>query len=382
MRHFPFSSVGILLSFAAAAAEAGVVAGRVLTRDGTPLPHVVLTLRGPDGTTSVVSGPDGRYRVELPPGGYEIGADTPGLLVATPRLDIAGGQQAADLRLEPAPVRERVVVAATRSEAAPSTLGVTTSVLDRERLEERAAPALLDVFRELPGLDVARTGGVGAQGSVFVRGGESRFARILVDGVAVNQPGGLYDLGAALPFELERLEVSRGAASSLYGSDALAGVVQLVTRRPASHLELRAAAEAGSFDWRRAEGGGAGRSSRFDWTLGLQHLSTDNEQPNSAFEETEGALSLGAHLGEAQSARLVIRAFDSTLGTPGQTAYGRPDLDASFERQDVVAGLELRAGGGRVAHLLRAGLATTDQLSLDPEDSGAYVPMDGDRVGA
>src|SRR5262245_23419051 len=380
MRHFLFSSVGILLSFAAAAE--GVVAGRLLARDGTPLPQVVLTLHGPSGDIDVVSGPEGRFRIALPAGVYRITADTPGLLVATPQLEVGPGEQGIDVRLEPAPVRERVLVAATRGEAVPSTLGVATSVLDRERLEERAAPALLDVFRELPGLNVARTGGVGAQGSVFVRGGEARFARILIDGVPVNQPGGLYDLGSALPFELERVEVVRGAASSLYGTDALAGVVQLVTRRPASHLELRAAAEAGSFDWRRAEGGGAGRSSRFDWTLGLQHLSTDNEQPNSAFEETEGALSLGAHLGEAQSARLVIRAFDSTLGTPGQTAYGRPDLDASFERQDVVAGLELRAGGGRVAHLLRAGLATTDQLSLDPEDSGAYVPMDGDRVGA
>jgi outer membrane cobalamin receptor len=382
MRHFPFSCVGILLSLAAVAAEPGVVAGRVLTRDGTPLPQVVLILRGPDGTTSVVSGPDGRYRVELPPGGYEIAADTPGLLVATPRLDVAGGQQAADLRLEPAPVRERVVVAATRSEAAPSTLGVTTSVLDRERIEERAAPALLDVFRELPGLDVARTGGVGAQGSVFVRGGESRFARILVDGVAVNQPGGLYDLGAALPFELERLEVSRGAASSLYGTDALAGVVQLVTRRPGPGVELRAAAEAGSFDWRRAEGGFSGRSGRFDWTLGVQRLATDNEAPNNAFDETDGALSVGATLGDTTSARLVVRAFDSSVGTPGQTAYGRPDLDASFERQDLAGGLELRAVRGRIHHVVRLGLATTDQLSLNPEDSGPYVPTDGERVGS
>ena len=66
---------------------------------------------------------------------------------------------------------------------------------------------------------------------MFVRGGESRFARVLIDGVAVNQPGGAYDFGSALPFELERVEVVRGAASSLYGGDALAGVVSLETRR-------------------------------------------------------------------------------------------------------------------------------------------------------
>ncbi|HET7293219.1 MAG TPA: TonB-dependent receptor [Vicinamibacteria bacterium] len=381
MRHLLSSSVGILLSFAAAAAETGVVAGRVITRDGTPLPQVVLTLRGPSGAHTVVSGPEGRFRAALPPGSYEVESDTPGLLVASPRLDVAAGEQSADLRLEPAPVRERVVVAATRGEAVPSTLGVATSILDRERIEQRAAPALLDLFRELPGLDVARTGGVGAQGSAFLRGGESRFARVLVDGVPVNQPGGLYDLGSALPFELERVEVVRGAASSLYGTDALAGVVHLVTRRPAAGQELRAAAEGGSLAWLRAEGGFSGRSGRFDWNLGAQHLATDNEQPNSAFDETEGALSVGSSLGADAAARLVVRAFDSSLGTPGQTAYGRPDLDASFERRDVASGLEVRAGRGSASHLLRLGFATTDQLSLNPEDSGAYVPSDGEREG-
>ena len=79
----------------------------------------------------------------------------------------------------------------------------------------------------MPGVATSRAGGTGLQASAFIRGGESRYARVLVDGVAVNQPGGAYDFGTALPFELERVEVVRGAASSLYGSDALAGVVSL-----------------------------------------------------------------------------------------------------------------------------------------------------------
>jgi len=367
-----------VVSSAASASEPGIVVGRIVTHDGRPLAQVVVTLQGPE-TRTLVSGPEGRFRIELPPGEYAASADTPGLRVARGHVVVAAGQQALDLTLEPAPVHERVIVAATRGEALPSTLGIATFVLDRERIEERAAPALLDLLREAPGVDVARTGAVGAQGSAFVRGGESRFARILVDGVPVNQPGGLYDFGAALPFELERVEISRGAASSLYGTDALAGVVNLVTRQAGDGLELRAAAEAGSFDWRRGHAGASGRSGRFDWSLGLEHLRTDNDVPNNAFEETSAALSAGASLGEATSARLVVRGFDSELGTPGQTAYGRPDLDASFERSDVVAGLELRTLRGRASHALRAGLATTDQLSLNPEDSGAYVPTDGEQ---
>ncbi len=380
MRHF-FPALVSFVVCVSALAETGTLAGRVLTRDGTPLPQVVLTLRGTE-TRLVVSGPEGRFRVSLLPGDYEASADAPGLRVAEPRFAVAAGDQSLDLRLEPTPIQERVIVAATRGDALPSTLGVATYVLDRERIEDRAAPALLDLLREAPGIDVARTGGVGAQGSSFVRGGESRFARILVDGVPVNQPGGLYDFGAALPFELERVEIVRGAASSLYGTDALAGVIHLVTRRAGAGTEQRAAAEAGSFDWWRGAGSVSGRSGRFDWNLGGERLQTDNEAPNSAFDETSGALSLGASLGAATSARLVVRGFDSSVGTPGQTGYGRPDLDASFERSDVVAGLELRAARGHFSHSLRAGVAATNQLSLNPEDSGAFVPVDGEHLGA
>ncbi len=381
MRHLFPSFAGILLSCAALADESGTLHGRILSRDGTPLPQVVVTLRGPE-TRVVVSGPDGRFRVSLAPGEYEAGADAPGLLVTEPRLRVEAKEQSWELHLEAAPIRECLVVAATRGDALPSTLGVATFQLDRDRIDERAAPALLDLLREAPGVDVARTGGVGSQGSAFVRGGESRFARILIDGVPVNQPGGAYDFGAVLPLELERVEVVRGAASSLYGTDALAGVVHLVTRKAGDGTELRAAAEAGDFAWRRGEAGASGRSGRFDWSLGGLWLSTDNEAPNNAFEETSGALSAGAALGDATQARLVLRAFDSTLGTPGPTAYGRPDLDASFERSDLVGGFELRTQQGQFAHALHAGIATSDQLSLNPLDSGSYVPTDGEHVGS
>ncbi len=372
---------GIVLSATALATQSATLAGRVVSTDGTPLPHVVLTLRGAE-TRSVVSGPDGRFRVQLSPGEYDARVDAPGLRLAEPRLRLGAGEQALELRLEPEPIHESVLVAATRGDALPSTLGVATSVLERDRIEERAAPGFLDLLRELPGVDVARTGGVGAQGSAFVRGGESRFARILVDGVPVNQPGGLFDLGAALPFELERVEVVRGATSSLYGTDALAGVIHLVTRQAGPGNELRATAEAGSFAWRRAEAGFSGRSGGFDWTLGALRLETENHSPNSGFDETSGALSGGAAFGDATTARIVLRAFDSRLGTPGQTAYGRPDLDASFERSDLTGGFELRTTRGRVSHALRAGLATTNQLSSNPEDSGAFLPTDGRRTGS
>ena len=234
----------------------------------------------------------------------------------------------------------------------------------------------------MPGLTTARTGGVGSQGSLFVRGGESRFARVFVDGVPVNQPGGTYDFGSAVPLEYERVEVVRGAASSLYGTDALAGVVHFVSRRGQGDPSATLEAEGGDTDWRRGLGSTAGRAGVFDWNVGLQRLTTDNEVPNNRFEQTAGAASLGTRVGSQGSLRLVVRVDSSETGTPGQVLFGRPDLDASFERDDRVLGASFRWAGTALSHELHAGLAQTRQLTLNPLDSGSYTPSFGDITAA
>jgi vitamin B12 transporter len=360
-------------------AQEGSLAGTVRTSDGAPLPQIVLTLAGPSGTRTTVTGPEGRYRATaLAAGAYVVSAEAPGLVAAGPREATVGAAEARlDLVLSPAAVREHVLVSATRSEAAAGTLGNAVSVLDRERIDERAASSTLVLLQDLPGIATARTGPVGAQGSVFVRGGESRFARILVDGVPVNQPGGAYDFGGAVPLEYERVEVVRGAASSLYGTDALAGVVHFVSRPGDGPARLRLEGEGGQDEWWRGQAATSGRAGALDWNAGLQRLQTDNDAPNTAFEQTAGAVSLGAAVGSAGTLRLVARAESSETGTPGQTAFGRPDLDATFERDDRVGGASFRWAGTRVSHHLRAGLAQTRQLARNPLDSGSFTPSFG-----
>jgi vitamin B12 transporter len=367
-------------------APTGSLEGSVSTSDGQALPGVAVTLHGPVGDRRLTTRPDGSFAATaLPAGPYTVSIDVPGLEIRGPHTArVDPGTSRLDLVLAPAPVAEHVVVSATRGEATLSSIGVAADVLDRAAIEDRAAPTLLPLLQDVPGIATARAGQTGGQASVFIRGGESRYARVLVDGVPVNQPGGAFDFGTALPFELERVEVVRGAASSLYGTDALAGVVSLETRRSrgGEAPSLRGEAEGGSFGWWRWLGGTSGALGRFDWNAGVQRLTTDNEQPNSRFEQTSAALSAGARLDPATEVRAVLRVEDSTTGTPGPTAFGRPDLDASFDRNDAVASTSVRRAGARLSQQLTVGYARTNQLSLDPLDSGTWVPEWRGLIGA
>jgi outer membrane cobalamin receptor len=376
----------LLLASVSHAEQGGSLAGSVRTREGTPLPHLVLIVDGPSGPRTLLTGPEGRYRASgLPPGGYTVTVEQPGFVLdPAAAATVAEGETALDLTVAHVPVREHVVVSATRSDAPLSSLGIAVGVLDRERIEERQSSALLPLLQELPGVGAARTGAPGAQGSAFIRGGASNAARVLMDGVPVNEPGGAFNFGTAFPLKLDRVEVVRGAASSVYGTDALAGVVHLVTRQAGSGDApgVHAEGEGGSFSWWRGAGGTSGQSGRFDWNAGLARVETDNEQPNNAFEQTAGALSAGARLGGRTSLRLTLRGESGESGTPGQTAFGRPDLDASVERDAIVVGTHLRHVRDRVAHGLRAGWAKTAELSLNPMDSGPFTPVYRGQTGA
>jgi outer membrane cobalamin receptor len=346
----------------------------------------LLIVDGPGGERTALTGPDGRYRVAgLPPGEYRLRVEAPGFVLSPePHRVVDQVQADLDLVLAPAPVREQVIVAATRAEAALSTLGVAASVLDHERIAERRSPDVLHLLQEVPGATVARTGGLGRQASLFLRGGPSNAVRLMIDGVPVNEPGGAFDFGALLPLSLEQIEVVRGAASSLYGTDALAGVVHLVTRRAGAGdgTAFEAEAEGGRLDSRRLQGEARGRRGGLDWTAGALRVETDNQEPNSAFRETAGAAALGFGLGERSSLRIVGRGAVSRAGTAGPTAFGRPDLDASIERHLLVAGGRFLRTGDRLSQEVRAGFGLGDELDLDPIDSGPYVPRFGDRVGA
>ena len=159
---------------------------------------------------------------------------------------------------------EGLIVTGTPVPRARIAMGSNVSVVDGDDLRARGVTRVLDALRELPGVVVVQGGSFGAISSVFMRGGESDYVQVLVDGVRVNQPGGAFDFASLTTENLERIEIVRGPSSALYGSDAMAGVIHVITRGGSGGPRGSVAFRAGSYgsrNWTGELSGGTGTAS-------------------------------------------------------------------------------------------------------------------------
>src|SRR5256886_14145275 len=124
----------------------------------------------------------------------------------------------------------RVVATATRIPTPAADLPVAVTVISGVQLRQQGIRTVAEALRTVPGASVVTTNAYGSQTSLFLRGGESDYVKVLIDGVPQNAPGGAYDFANLTTDNVERIEVVRGPASVLYGSDAVTGVVQIFTR--------------------------------------------------------------------------------------------------------------------------------------------------------
>jgi len=289
----------------------------------------------------------------------------------------------ARIELRVAGVAERIVVTAARHQTSIEEAGVAATVITRTDLAQRQFPAVADLLREVPGLQVTTTGRRGSLTSVFTRGAERTGTLVLLDGVPVNDPGGELNSGHLTSGDIDRIEVIRGPESALFGAEAAAGVVQLFTRRgdpEAVRPRGSFSYERGSFqsdEWRAGITGGTGGP--LDYSLLGEQYHTAGEFPNDAYRATTGSANLGLRLSAATRLRGVFRMGDSVVGVPGQVGYGLIDYDARETNRDSV--LSLRLDDARGANYLQQAYFAyhrvrdvyTDSRQQGPYELAAWV---------
>jgi vitamin B12 transporter len=198
-----------------------------------------------------------------------------------------------------------IVVTATRLPTPLRAVPAAVSVITGDELRARGIRFVADALRTVPGAHLAGGGATGAITSLFLRGGESDYALVLVDGVPVNEPGGAFDFAHLSTHDIDRIEIVRGPVSVLYGTDAVAGVVQIFTRRGGTEPRLSAALEAGRYAQLGSAAGGradalaydvglTGEAGRFRYGFGAARYGTDGLLAvNSDYENRSASARFG-----------------------------------------------------------------------------------------
>lgn len=234
-----------------------------------------------------------------------------------------------------APALDQVVVTATRTPVPVSQVVADVTVINREEIERQASGTVVDLLSRVAGFQVARNGGPAADGNVYLRGGETRHIAVLVDGVRIdtqNASGGASWQMLNLS-QIERVEVVRGPISALYGSDAIAGVVQIFTKKGQGPASLGLGVSAGEWGFFKTDAGLSGSAGLFDYAVSASSersggfSAKNNAVPGTRMADRDGYTTEGgsvrlgftpvaAHRIEAAASRQhALSRYDSTVAS-------------------------------------------------------------------
>ncbi|WAC25122.1 TonB-dependent receptor plug domain-containing protein [Blastomonas sp. SL216] len=233
-----------------------------------------------------------------------------------------------------------IVVTANRTAQALDKVGQSITVIDAAEIEQRQTQTVADVLRTIPGVSIARSGGIGTSTSVFIRGAESDQTVALVDGIKLNDPsspGGGFNFGNLLIGNIERIEVLRGPSSVLWGSQAIGGVVNMITRQPTEDLSVNLRGEYGYRDTGQLVGNLSGKAGPLSASIGAGYFRTDGI---SAFSEARGGVEKDGYENYGANGNFNLALTDwLSVDARGWYSEGRVNIDGfpppSFAFGDV-----------------------------------------------
>jgi vitamin B12 transporter len=356
------------------ASVAGVVtdpAGAVISGAKVELlrgPTVVAeTYTDARGNFELSAGQAGHYRLRASARGFAEQKSTPFYLAP-------GKPLRQELALPIGRVAEQIVVSATGIEMPDSRIGASVSVIVREQLAGQLD--LLQPFAQVPGIEISQNGQRGALASMFVRGGNSDANKVLLDGVPLNEIGGTVHFGIVPADGIEQVEVLRGPNSVLYGSDAMAGVVSMNTRRGTTPLpEIDYAFDAGNFNTLHHDASLGGAFRRFDYLAEFSRFDTGNSLPNDTFHNGSYVANLGVAINSTTDLRLTGRYTTTAAGQPNQIEFFGIADDSFLRDQDSYLSMAFQnQTTARWHNLVRYALTRVRRQNVNPSPTG--IPFD------
>ena len=228
------------------------------------------------------------------------------------------------------------------------------SIIDLEQIKNRAVSSISDLLRNVPGLAVSKSGVQGSQTQIRVRGSEANHLLVLIDGIEANNPAQSDELnwGTLASSDIERIEVIRGPQSSMFGSDAMSGVINIITKNAKSPRSLRIFSEKGTLDTQNSGVSIGFQNDRFDARLGLSQLKTDGDNISRVGDEKDGYENNNLTLKAGWQINKKLKTSFSTRRSNGMNGYDSDvDFDGLVDDQDKVTKFENSITGLKVDYL-------------------------------
>jgi vitamin B12 transporter len=302
---------------------------------------VLQGLSSPGEQRQGVSSGGGHYRFDVPPGRYRLTVTHASLQRFDRELALdAGARSELRVTLPLEPMSQSVLVSAEALPIAATAASELATVITRQEIDQRQSTQIGPLLSTVPGISVAQADSAGGTTSLFVDGGNSNFTKVLVDGVTLNQPGGTIDLSNFTVDDVDKIEVVRGAQSALIGSDAMTGVVDILTHRGSTQTpRLLLEGEGGTFSTGHGMARVSGLAGPLDYSAAAAYFSTAGRQINNRYLNRTLSGNFGWRVNENNSLRLTLRNNTSDAGAPGQTLFTPPNLDQHNALQNFTAGL-------------------------------------------
>jgi vitamin B12 transporter len=244
-----------------------------------------------------------------------------------------------------------VIVGATRIPTPEEQLGSSVTVITADDIAQKQERTLPEVLEDVPGLNVVQTGSPGGAAAVYIRGTNANHVKVFIDGIDASDPStadGTFDFSQILASDIERVEVLRGPQSGLYGSDAIGGVIYIVTKNGSGPPRITASVEGGSFETFNQTAGLSGSLAQFHYSFDVEHYhsgATDVTPPylvppgrplnDDYYDNKTYATKLSADVTDNFDVGLVARYVDTVLYTTSDDFIGPEAVQSANNNHEL-----------------------------------------------